>query len=387
MVASLVALKNVSSGVRGASSLALISVRRFVACGAAELRKRRLEPAPALLVERGEAGRPRPLRLLIRLGEEQVDVVRDTRVPGARRMIVGRDDRLGDGVDRRVLRRRQEGERRRGFGRLNRGKRLRSVVRKIRPDGDRAGRSPQRTEAPIRRETASNILSAPLHVHKSTGCPLRDDLDRLGQRHAATPLAEGDSGCAAAVERLDEVLDHTAMRAGVSHDRRGRRRPRLRAFGAPAGFGPVGASPLDVTKTRHHPFCSMTRYRPIRPARPGGCSPATPRSCTRASPPRRWRTEHGDDGVLDFDGMQRRDRFRVNTTHIAEQPQQQIGRVDPLVHQRAAAVERPCAAPARLRWSSGRRYHLTRASASVTRPRTPASISRFSATKSGVARS
>ena len=53
--------------------------------------------------------------------------------------------------------------------------------------------------------------------------------------------------------------------------------------------------------------------------------------------------------VFDLDRMQPRRRPRGHLRHGAEQPVQQVDRVDALIHQRAAAVERPRAPPARRR--------------------------------------
>ena len=56
--------------------------------------------------------------------------------------------------------------------------------------------------------------------------------------------------------------------------------------------------------------------------------------------------EDGQRRVLDFDLVQQRRRGAQHAAHRAEQPHQEIDRVDALVDQRAAAVERTGAAPA-----------------------------------------
>ena len=58
--------------------------------------------------------------------------------------------------------------------------------------------------------------------------------------------------------------------------------------------------------------------------------------------------EDGHGRVFDLDRMQQRAGLRRHAAHRSKQPEKQIDGVDPLVHQRTAAVERLRAAPPRL---------------------------------------
>src|SRR5262249_821948 len=57
--------------------------------------------------------------------------------------------------------------------------------------------------------------------------------------------------------------------------------------------------------------------------------------------------ERRDDGVFDFDIVQSGFRFRPDSRDVTKQPQQQVDGMYSLIHQCAAAVERPGSSPAR----------------------------------------
>src|SRR5207249_692853 len=87
-----------------------------------------------------------------------------------------------------------------------------------------------------------------------------------------------------------------------------------------------------------------------------GAGPPRPRPARRSAsgrngrsprPARRCGGPQGRRGVLALDLVQQRRRPGLDAGDVAEQPEEQVDRVDPLVHQRAPAVEGPPPAPAR----------------------------------------
>ena len=112
MVASLVALKNCSSGAFGLGFVP--GERREQLRG---LRRRQLREGHLNRRRLSASSKARPastpLGRVVRLGQEQIDVVGNARVTRARRMLVGGNDRLGQRVERGVLRGGQERQLRR----------------------------------------------------------------------------------------------------------------------------------------------------------------------------------------------------------------------------------------------------------------------------------
>ena len=142
---------------------------------------------------------------------------------------------------------------------------------------------------------------------------------------------------------LHEVADDALMRAGVRHGRPTRRwRWRRPPTSTPR---PARRSACRIATTRS---CSIT----IVPSRAGQLdaarrSPGRRRSSPRWCRARRSRTPAPRPPCPRPRSSDQRAVLRVNAGDRSEQPQQQIDGVDGLVHQRAAAVERRFAAPAR----------------------------------------